>query len=195
MEKVSYMTIKRRPLIACLSLVFLALIAMGAHWIVASLNDGSTASAGEERTDQAGKGNLTKVVLTGYVDVEDRIISLYPLQPGRVKKVLVQENQVVKAGDELLILDDTVAKLKVEQAKEDLKAATARFKKAKQLPDLHKSKLAQQKEAVEAMTERLAGAKLKLNKAKELLDMKLISQDDYDTAQKQVKELEAGDRA
>jgi multidrug resistance efflux pump len=186
------MTIKRRPLFACLGLAFLALIAMGAHWIVASMNNVSPANAGESR---GGNPNLGKVVLSGFVDVEGGIISLYPLQPGRVQKILVQENQVVKAGTELLSLEDTVAKLKRKQAEEDLRAASAQLKKAKQLKKLHKSKLAQQKEAVQAMTERLAGARLKLNKAKELLDMDLIRQNDYDVAQKQVKELEAGDRA
>ena len=188
----SSMTIKRRPLVACLGLACLATIGMGAHWIFASKDNGFPPSAGETQNRDKGLG---MVVLSGFVDVEDGIISLYPLQPGRVKKLLVHENQVVKAGDGLLSLDDTVAQLKVKQAKEDLRAATAQLNKAKQLPKMHQSKLAQQKEAVEAMAERLAGAKLKITRAKELLDMNLMRQDDFDAALKQIKELEAGDRA
>jgi multidrug resistance efflux pump len=186
------MTIKRRPLFACLGLAFLALVGMGAHWMFASKDNVPSVGTGEP---QPPGSPLGKVVLTGFVDVEGGIISLHPLQPGRVKKLLAQENQVVKAGTELLSMDDTIAKLKVQEAKEALRAATAQLNKARQLPELHKSKLAQQKEAVAAMAEKLAGAKVKINKAKELLDIKQISQDDYDVAQKQVKELEAGDRA
>jgi multidrug resistance efflux pump len=185
------MILKRRPLVACLGLAFLATIGMGAHWIFASKDQTLPPSAGDTQSRDKGLG---MVVLSGFVDVEDGIISLYPLQPGRVKKLLVQENQIVKEGAELLSLDDAVAQFRVRQAKEDLRAATAQLNKARQLPDMHQSKLAQQKQAVEAMTERLAGAKLKINRAKELLDMKLMSQDEYDAAQKQVKELEAADR-
>ena len=187
----STMTIKRRPLVACLGLAFLAMVAMGAHWIFAAKDGSLPSSAGETQS----QNYLGKVVLTGFVDVEDGIIQLNPLQPGRVKKVLVQENQVVEKGAKLLSLDDTVAQLKLKEAEEDLRAATAKLKKAKKLPAMHQSKLAQQKEAVEAMEKRLAAANIEIKRAKDLLDMKLISQDKYDAALLQIKELEAGDRA
>lgn len=186
------MTIKRRPVFACLGLAFLAVIGMGAHWMLASKDNLSPVNGSETQSqDQA----LSKVVLSGFVDVEDGIISLYPLQPGRVRKLLAQENQVVKAGTELLSLEDTVANFKVQQAKEDLRAATAQLNKARLLPDLHASKLAQQKEAVEAMEKRLAGARLKVKRAKELLDGGFLKPEEYDAALEQIKELEAGDRA
>jgi multidrug resistance efflux pump len=186
------MTIKRRPVVACLGLALLAMVAMGAHWILAAKDNSLPTSAGET---QSQDNTLGKVVLSGFVDVEDGIIQLYPLQPGRVKKVLVQENQVVEKGAKLLSLDDTVAQLKLKEAEEALRAATAQYKKAKQMPEMHQSKLAQQKEAVEAMEKRLAGARLKIKRAKELLDAGFLKPEEYEAAQEQIKELEAGDRA
>jgi multidrug resistance efflux pump len=60
---------------------------------------------------------------------------------------------------------------------------------------LHKNKIAQQKEAVEASRLRLSGARHKLARGKELVDMNFMSKEDYAAAEDQVKELEAADRA
>src|SRR5215469_3837194 len=57
------------------------------------------------------------VAAFGYVDVKHGVASLYPTQPGRVAEVLVEENQMVKAGAVLLRLEDTVAELRVQEAR------------------------------------------------------------------------------
>jgi multidrug resistance efflux pump len=136
-----------------------------------------------------------KVVLSGHVDVEEGIISLYPLLPGRVEKVLVRENDQVKKDAELLRLDDRVSRLKLDQAQADLTAAQAKYESAKQMPELHASKLAQQTEAVTAMQNRLSAARNKAKSAKKLFEIKQLSQEELDAALDQVKEGEAGERA
>ena len=45
----------------------------------------------------------------GHVDVKSLVRSLYPLQPGRVEQVLVEENQTVEAGAVLLSVDKDLA--------------------------------------------------------------------------------------
>jgi multidrug resistance efflux pump len=142
-----------------------------------------------------GGSYRSKVVLSGHVDVEEGIISLYPLQPGRVEEVLVRENDHVKRDAELLRLDERVAKLKLAQAQADLRAALAKYEAAEQMPELHRSKLAQQTEALTAMQNRLSAARNKWESAKKLFEKKFLSQEELDAARDLVKEGEAGERA
>src|SRR3954463_312735 len=62
----------------------------------------------------------TDVVSCGFVDVETRLVNLHPEQIGHVLKVLVEEGQAVKKGDELLRMDDEQAKLAVKAAQSAL---------------------------------------------------------------------------
>jgi multidrug resistance efflux pump len=181
------MTVKRRPVLLALALTILVLIGVGARWMLSTGGE----SANTERTDDAG-GSGSKVVVTGHVDVEDRVVTLFPLQPGRVEVVLVKENQQVSAGMELLRVENKLARWKLEQAKADLKAAEALLEKARQGPDQHNVKIRLQSESVEAMKRRLKSAQLKLKRAKELLDSKLLKDEDYDAAVEQVTELQIG---
>ena len=71
----------------------------------------------------------------GHVDVESRVISLYPVLPGEVTEVPneIKENAAVKKGAILFRLDDVQAKLNVQLAKEfrPMKADEADELKAK----------------------------------------------------------------
>jgi HlyD family secretion protein len=185
------MKLVRRLVLLSLGLGVLVLIGVGARMMLHRNGDSSEAQELAQGANPRQKG----VVLSGYVDVEEGIISLYPLLPGRVEKVLVRENDAVKQGTELLRLDDRVAKLKLEQAQADLTAAQAKYEAAKQLPELHRSKLAQQTEAVNAMQNRLSAARNKDKSAKKLFDIKQLSQEELDAARDLVKEAEAGERA
>lgn len=57
--------------------------------------------------------------------LEADILTISPKVQGYIDRVLVQENQYVKAGDTLFILDDRDFKLKVEQAEAALQNAEA----------------------------------------------------------------------
>src|SRR5207248_2680210 len=87
----------------------------------------------------------TRQVAIAYVDVESGLTPLYPVQPGRVTEVLLEENKVVEAGTPLFRVNDTLAKDAVAQAKIDLKAAETRLKQARRLPKQHAAKVGAQK--------------------------------------------------
>jgi len=185
------MKLLRRLVLLSIGLAALVLMGMGARWMMHRNDDLAEAQELSVHAARRPPG----VVLSGYVDVEEGIISLYPLQPGRVERVLVRENSAVKKGAELLRLDERLARFKLEQALADLTAAQAKYEAAKQMPDLHKSKFAQQTEAVKAMQNRLSAARNKAESAKKLFDRKLLSQEELDAALDLVKEVEAGERA
>src|SRR5262245_37769492 len=73
----------------------------------------------------ASPGAPRGVVCFGFVDVEPGVASLYPVQPGRVAKVLVKETDPVKKGKVLLRLEDQTAQARVAEAKAALRAAEA----------------------------------------------------------------------
>jgi multidrug resistance efflux pump len=124
----------------------------GALWALrapgGSTGTGATASGG-------GQG----VVCLGYVDVEGGIAILTPTQPGQVVEILAREDQPVKAGDALVRLDETPARLTVEQAKADVSAAQTQLDEARKLPEQHRHRLAEQGQAVTAAQARAAAAR------------------------------------
>ena len=72
-----------------------------------------------------------------HVDVEFGIQSLHPLQPGRVKEVLVHDAARVKSGKELLRLDDRQARHRLKEAEAAVKAATAQCAQARLGKETH----------------------------------------------------------
>jgi multidrug resistance efflux pump len=172
-----------------LAAVALAVIGAGAHWF-ASQNEPLSSSP-----EAAKESSADKVVLSGYADLEGGIVSLYALQPGRVEKILVQENQHVAAGKELLALDDRLARWKLQEAEADLTAARTKIAQAKQAILVHQGKIALQKDSLDAADKRLSVARHKLKRGKELFDIKLMSAEEFKSAADQVAEAEAGARA
>jgi multidrug resistance efflux pump len=109
--------------------------------------------------------SITKPVAIAYVDVETGLTPLYPLQPGRVVEVLLEENKVVEAGTPLFRLDDTLAKDAVAQAKIDLKAAETKLAQARKLPKQHAAKVAAQKALIEVRRRDAGAARAQHEKA------------------------------
>src|SRR5262249_10221468 len=72
-----------------------------------------------DSTSSGGQG----VVCFGQVDLRHGVTALYPLQPGRVVEVLVQEGQTVPEGTILLRLEDGPARSRVAEAQAALEAA------------------------------------------------------------------------
>ncbi|MBZ4415403.1 HlyD family secretion protein [Myxococcus sp. RHSTA-1-4] len=89
------------------ALLAVALVGGGARWAVAF---------GEESTDDA--------------QVEGRIANVSPRVTGQVAKVLVADNQTVKAGDVLVELDPSDLNAKLEVARADVLSAEAQLSSA-----------------------------------------------------------------
>src|SRR5262249_36608942 len=100
-----------------------------------------------------------EIVCFGHVDVESGISALSPTQPGGVVRIEVREGQVAEAGDVLLRLDDSAARLRVAEAQAALRAAEAQHAEAKQLAEQQQAKIDQQHAAVEIARSRLAVAR------------------------------------
>jgi multidrug resistance efflux pump len=115
---------------------------------------------------------------------------LYPLAPGRVARVLAHENDVVSAGTVLLTLDDTMARLHIQEAQAAFEAAQAQRAKAQTLPAQHKLKLAQQHIVLEGMRYRLSAAQHMLAVKQKLLKDNFINAAEVSAAEDQIKELE-----
>jgi multidrug resistance efflux pump len=157
------------------------------------LTHGARAGAAPDTPDRDQP--LPRVVCFGHVDVEEGIASLYPSVAGRVTSVPARENTEVKAGAELLRLDDEIAGLRVREAEADYDAAREQRAQADKLLDQHKLKVAQQKSAVEAVGQRLAGAREILARKRELEKGQHVSPRDVRAAEALVKELEAVQKA
>ncbi len=172
--------------------VTLGLNAAGAGWL---WHHGAALRAAPDGPPSAGANETEGVVCLGFVDLERQVVSLAPLQPGRVAEVTAREGEPVEAGTVLLKLDDAAARLKVEEAQVALEAARARRDEAKSLPERHQARLRQQTAAVEAAGHRLDAARLTLARQEQLVKVNQTSAHEAGAAEKQVRELEAAERA
>lgn len=143
------------------TLGILMMIVMGAflfsqHLLRPTIPMESFAQAGgPQTTDEDAK---LLIVCFGYADLDEGITALHPSQPGRVNKILVRENEAVPAGAPLLQLDDSAARLRVEETKSLLDEANARLAKAEKAPQEHRLKIAEQQAAVDMAHYRLSSA-------------------------------------
>jgi membrane fusion protein (multidrug efflux system) len=97
-------------------------------------------TAGHESTDDA--------------QVEGRIVNIAARVPGQVVKVLVQDNQLVKAGDVLVELDHSELDARVEVAKADLLSGQAQLSSAQaQLALTERNSVANVKQARGGLTQ------------------------------------------
>ncbi len=185
-----------RPLyLAILGLVLLG-ISVGGASLLLRLRAADTSP--KEADSAASRGNAApqRAVSFGHVDVDGGLISLCPLQPGRVTEVLVREDESVQAGAILFRLEDRPAKFLVDQAQADVKAAQAQLAEARKAPHQHQSKIAQQKQVIEAMRHELESARHVLAHKRDLLQKKLAqSEEEIAAADEQVKKLESAEKA
>jgi multidrug resistance efflux pump len=165
-----------------IGLITLVVSVTGAGWLLNS----SEPSAPSGQADPRDLG----VVCFGYVDVPEGITSLYPVQPGRVVRVLVHEGDVVAAGAVLIHLDDQLARSQVEEARVAVDAAELQLTEALKQPQQLHSQLAQQEAAIEAVRIDLAYAHQELEGKKAALKEQTISELAYARLQAQVKKLE-----
>jgi multidrug resistance efflux pump len=179
----------RVPSLAWVGIALLVVSVVGVGWGLHSpASDGVTPMSPARPSD----GAPWRAVCFGHVDVKGGVISLYPLQPGRVVKVEVQDNQEVGAGKPLFRLDDTLAQETVAEAEAGLAAAEAQLKQARVLPQQHAKQLEGQEAVLAAKERELTVARLNRQEARRLVDKKLAREETFQMADEAVKGLEDG---
>jgi multidrug resistance efflux pump len=173
-----------------LAVVLLAVATVGANWYLYFRDSHVNRLAME--TGEDNSSTRTPVFCFGHVDVEYGVQSLYPLQPGRVKEVLVHDATRVKSGKGLLQLDDRHAKNVLREAEADLKAAMALRDQAKLSEEQHAAKVEQQDAAIKAARSRHSAAKNVLARKKQLQKANQVSAEEVQAAADQVDEAKAG---
>lgn len=106
---------------------------------------GETKPVGAELSDLP----MNRTFCIAHVDAEHGLAPLYPLQPGRVKQVLVEEGQKVQKDQILFTLDDRIARAQLEEAQAAVAASKAQWENAKQLETQHREKIAGQQKVVD----------------------------------------------
>ncbi len=110
-----------------------------------------------------------------------------PKIAGRLEKLLVDIGDHVKRGQLIAVLDDEEYKQQVEQTQAGLLASKAYLAKAKQSLLIAQRDLATERKraqaALEAAKARHKDAQSKSERQKQLLEKKLVSQEEYETAQ------------
>lgn len=170
-----------------LGVAALAVSISGASWaLYTRAGDGGSVSRTDPAAAAPALDNGLVCVVHGNVDIKHGLRSLYPLQTGRVEEVLVEEDQVVKAGDVLLRLDREQAQHLIQQAKAGLDEAVTQRDKARKLAPLQKLQEAEQEKAIAGIGHKIEEAQQQLNRAREL------STAQGSTKQYEVKAGEAG---
>lgn len=148
----------------------LACSLLGAAWALRSHGAAPpTAPAGATPAESSSEGVKIVASCLGFVDVDGGLTYPYPISPGRVVQVAVQEGQSVKASDVLFRMDDTVARADLERAEAGLKAARAKVDEAKNGLARHAVLMAAQAQGVEAAKHELAAARFAAQRRRELV--------------------------
>src|SRR5262245_53785218 len=132
------------------------------------------------------------VLLIGYVDVERGITPLAPLVAGEVAEVLVEDDQPVVKGQPLLKMDDTQAKIQVEQAEAAVAGAAALVAKAEQAVRMYEVGLLEQRNAITIAEFNMESARIKRESARLLnkINKSDVTENDILAADKQVMAAE-----
>jgi HlyD family secretion protein len=178
-------------------LALLASIAVAAAIPGWSRADRSGAAAATPTSSApAGRPTAGKASCFGYVDVEQGVAPLYPVQPGRVVEVLTREGATVEAGAPLFRVDDSLAKLRVQEAKEGLAAAEVRLIQARSLPEQHKAKIAALQALIAVAKQEVEAARAQHEKAQNFFDKNLGgTKEDVKASEVLIHKAEAGVQA
>jgi multidrug resistance efflux pump len=180
------MTAIRRPLRYAwiLGVVVLLASAIGAGVML------NPSRAGNASTDRETESAGEPVTAIGHVDSPTGVTSLYPVQPGEVVEVPAVENQTYHKGDVLLVLDDTLALAKRDEAKADLEAAEEALRQAEKLPEQYEIQKDEQRLAIKAAEDDLARAKHERDYKAFQLEHKNVRKEIVDAADAMVRSLE-----
>jgi len=126
---------------------------------------------------------------TDDAQVEANINPVIPKIPGYVTEVRVKDNQRVKKGDTLLVLDDRDLKLKVEQADAALAAAASNLTSAQATTNASHANIATSEAAIGAVDAQIEAAKINVwrttqdyNRYANLIKDHSVTQQQYEQA-------------
>ncbi len=179
--------------------VLLAATAGLTVWALYSRADSPSAPSAANTAAPAVHSDLHYNFL-GYADLEQGVTPLYPLQPGRVVKVLAHDGDAVEAGTPLFALDSEAATDVIDEAKADLSGAQLQkedaqlqLEQAKKLEAQHQAQLDGQQQAVEARKQEAAAAHAKADLAQRLnkSETHAVSDEDAHAAEAQAKAADA----
>jgi membrane fusion protein (multidrug efflux system) len=126
---------------------------------------------------------------TDDAQVESNISPVIPRIPGYVKEVRVNDNQRVRKGDTLLILDDRDLKIKLEQAEASLATAKSNVAAARASSNAASSNIITSKSAVATVNAQIEAAKVNVwratqdyNRYANLIKDHSITQQQYEQA-------------
>jgi multidrug resistance efflux pump len=143
----------------------------------------------------APAGPVPVAVCFGRIDVPSGVVSLHPLQSGRVEEVCVKDGQDVQVGEVLLVLDRQLAEQLVTQAREDLAAAKAQLEFAGKLRRQQELREAEQEAAVDVARARIKQAESILARKREFVALGQANEKDLPPLVAQVEEAQAAQRA
>jgi multidrug resistance efflux pump len=133
-----------------------------------------------------------RAVAIGHVDVEGGVTPLYPVQPGRVVKVDAHEGTAVEAGAALFTMDETLARIQVDEARAALEGAQVQQRNAGILTKQHAEKVAGQQQAVKAAQADVELAHVQLDRARRRLENGTgATKEDVRSAELMVQKAEA----
>jgi multidrug resistance efflux pump len=136
--------------------------------------------------------NEERVVCVAFVDAGSGVVPLYPLQPGRVTKVVAKEGEQVAAGAILMELDGTLARAQLAEAEADVAAGNEQIKQALLLVNQQKQMISAQQSGIEAKEFELLSVKAKLRQLDQLVKNKLAKPEELESATEMVR---AGEKA
>ncbi len=128
--------------------IILALLIIGAAWL--TISKYQHAQHHEETDDAQIEANISPVI---------------PRVSGYVKQVRVKDNQQVKAGDTLLVLDQRDLQLKVEQAEAALETAKSNLGAARATSSAARSNIATSEASIGTINAQIEAAKINVWRA------------------------------
>jgi membrane fusion protein (multidrug efflux system) len=147
-----------------LSLVLVAVLAAGGYW----------------GWNWWKRGRFLESTDNAYVEANLTVIA--PKVAGYVAEVPVAENQGVKPGDILVVLDDSDYRVKLAQAEAKLATAKAGVASAETRLNLNVNLVAEAQAVLAAAEAELAHTQLEVNRYKALSEQNIASRQRYDTA-------------
>jgi multidrug resistance efflux pump len=153
-----------------LGIILIAVSIVGAKWAIDHQTPTPTVTAANGADANRPP---EKIVCWGFFEVESGIAPLYPKQFGDIKE-LVRENTPVKKGEVLLQVNDAMAKLKVEEARADVKAGEQQVAEARHLTKFYELQREQQSAAIRALSHEVASLELKRDRETLPLDNKQL---------------------
>jgi membrane fusion protein (multidrug efflux system) len=126
---------------------------------------------------------------TDDAQISANIIPIIPRIPGYVKEVRVVENQMVRKGDTLLIIDDRDLQVRLDQAMAALDAAKTNMQSAKATTEAARSGINTSRQAVDVIDAQIHAAEVNLWRATQdyqrysnLIKDQTITQQQYEQA-------------